>query len=66
MTDKDYKKNISRLKEIEETVKNPETGLDNIEILIDETDRLVKECYSYTRSLRAKLEDSTQDTEQTD
>lgn len=56
MTNQDYIRNIARLKEIEALVKNPESSLDRIDELIDETRRLVKECYGYTRNLKAKVD----------
>lgn len=56
MTNQDYIKNIARLKEIEDIVKNPESSLDKIDGLIEETKELVKECYSYTRSLKQKVD----------
>lgn len=56
MTNQDYIKNIARLKEIEAIVKNPESSLDKIDELIEETKKLVKECYSYTRSLKQKVD----------
>lgn len=56
MTNQDYIKNIARLKEIEAIVKNPESSLDKIDGLIEETKELVKECYSYTRSLKQKVD----------
>ena len=55
MNNEDYRKNIERLKEIEKTVRDPESSLDRIDELIDETRRLVKECYGYTRSLSEKI-----------
>ena len=55
MNNEDYRKNIERLKEIENTVRDPESSLDRIDALIDETRRLVKECYGYTRSLSEKI-----------
>ena len=55
MNNEDYRKNIERLKEIENTVRDPESSLDRIDELIDETRRLVKECYGYTRSLSVKI-----------
>ena len=55
MNNEDYRKNIERLKEIENTVRDPESSLDRIDELIDETRRLVKECYGYTRSLSEKI-----------
>ena len=42
MNNEDYRKNIERLKEIENTVRDPESSLDRIDELIDETRRLVK------------------------
>ena len=54
MNNEDYRKNIERLKEIENTVRDPESSLDRIDELIDETRRRVKECYGYTRSLSEK------------
>lgn len=56
MTDKEYIKNVNRLKEIAEIVKDPGTGLDRIDALIEETGKLVSACYSYTRGLREKVE----------
>ena len=56
MTNQDYIRNIARLKEIEAIVKNPESSLDKIDELIDETRRLVTECYGYTRTLKQKVD----------
>ncbi len=56
MTNQDYIRNIARLKEIEAIVKNPESSLDRIDELIDETRKLVAECYGYTRSLKQKVD----------
>ena len=56
MTNQDYIRNIARLKEIEAIVKNPESSLDKIDELIDETRRLVTECYVYTRTLKQKVD----------
>lgn len=56
MTNQEYINNIARLKEIEAIVRNPESSLDRIDELIDETRRLVTECYAYTRSLRRKVD----------
>jgi len=56
MTNKEYQDNIARLKEIEATVKNPESSLDKIDELIDETKKLVSACYAYTRGLRQKVD----------
>ena len=55
MNNEDYRKNIERLKEIEKTVRDPESSLDKIDELIDETRRLVEECYEYTRMLSGKI-----------
>ena len=56
MTNQDYIRNIARLKEIEAIVKNPESSLDRIDELIDETRKRVAECYGYTRSLKQKVD----------
>lgn len=52
-----YKKNVERLREIEALVKNPETGLDDIDALLEETKVLATECYRYTRGLSVKVEE---------
>lgn len=56
MTNKEYVDNVARLKEIESIVKDPESSLDKIDELIEETKRIVTECYGYTRGLKAKVE----------
>lgn len=56
MDNKEYRKKISRLKEIEEIVKNPDSSLDKIDDLLAETKKLAADCYAYTRSLREKVE----------
>lgn len=56
MDNKEYRKKIARLKEIEEIVKNPDSSLDKIDDLLTETKKLAADCYAYTRSLREKVE----------
>lgn len=56
MTNQEYIQNIERLKEIEATVKNPESSLDKIDELIEETKKIVTACYAYTRGLKEKVE----------
>lgn len=56
MTNKDYKENIARLKQIEAMVKDPEASLDKIDELLEETKQLVEDCHAYTRTLREKTE----------
>ncbi|MCQ2184447.1 MAG: hypothetical protein MJY62_03445 [Bacteroidales bacterium] len=56
MTNKEYIQHVDRLKEIESIVRNPESSLDRIDELIEETKRLVTECYGYTRGLKLKVE----------
>lgn len=56
MDNKEYRKKIARLKEIEEIVKNPDSSLDKIDDLLAETKKLAADCYAYTRSLREKVE----------
>lgn len=55
MDSNQYKQHVQRLQEIEALVKNPETALGDIDALIEETKRLVTECYSYTRTLSDKV-----------
>lgn len=57
MTNEDYIKKLSRLREIEDAVKKPEFSLDNIDALIDETKAIVEECLAYTRGLREKVDE---------
>ncbi len=56
ITSEKYQKNLFRLQEIEEKVKDPNVALREIDSLIDETKKLVAECYRYTRGLRSKVE----------
>ena len=56
MTNEDYIKNVSRLKEIAEAVKNPQFSLDKMDGIIEETRKIVAECTSYTRSLKEKVD----------
>lgn len=56
MTVEDYKKNIERLQQIEAEVKNPETALDKIDTLLEETKKLASECQAYTRGLHDKVD----------
>lgn len=56
MTNQEYLANIKRLKEIEAQVKNPESSLDSIDELMEETRKLVEACYGYTRGLKEKVE----------
>lgn len=56
MTNKEYIEKINRLKEIEATVKNPDSSLDKIDELIEETKALASACYAYTRELREKVD----------
>lgn len=56
MTNQEYIQKVKRLKEIETLVKDPESSLDKIDELIEETKKLASECYAYTRSLREKVD----------
>lgn len=56
MNNQDYKDNVARLKEIEAMVKDPQSSIDKIDELLEETQKLVKECYGYTRSLKDKVD----------
>lgn len=56
MTNKEYIQKINRLKEIEALVKNPDSSLEKIDELIEETKTLAAACYAFTRELRDKVE----------
>ena len=56
MTNKEYMDGVARLKEIEETVKNPQTSLDSIDALLEETKKIAAACYAYTRGLKEKVD----------
>ncbi len=60
MTNEDYAKNVARLREIEQNVKNPEFSLDKIDELIEETKKIVAECSAYTRGLMEKVDSLAQ------
>lgn len=56
MNNKDYQNNLARLREIEAIVKNPESSLDSLDALLEETKKIVADCHAYTRELRDKVE----------
>jgi len=56
MNNEQYMKNLARLKEIEAKVKDPQVSLDSIDALLDETTKIVRDCYAYTRGLKDKVE----------
>ena len=56
MKNQEYIQKINRLKEIETLVKDPESRLDKIDELIEETKALASACYAYTRELREKVD----------
>ena len=56
MTNKEYMEKVARLQEIEAKVKDPESSLDRIDELIEETKKIVSECREYTRVLKEKVE----------
>lgn len=47
---------IERLKEIEAAVRNPQMSLDKIDDYLQETEKIMAECYEYTRGLKEKVE----------
>lgn len=57
MNSNDYKNYLARLEEIERKVKDPETGQDDLEGLLEEAKTIVKNCYRYTRGLLDKIEE---------
>ena len=55
MTSDEYAARLSRLKEIEACVKDPEFSLDRIDELLEETAKIAAECYAHVRGLKEKI-----------
>lgn len=55
MTDSEYKRNLERLKEIENIVKDPECNIDEIDAIVKESQKLIQECRSYLLELQNVL-----------
>ncbi len=57
MSDKfDYAKAISELDEIAAKVENPETKLDDIDVLVGRSKELLKQCKDYLRTVKEKID----------
>ena len=57
MSDKfDYAKAISELDEIDAKVENPETKLDDIDVLVGRSKELLKQCRDYLRTVKEKID----------
>ena len=51
----DYAKSIQRLEEIARKVEDPQTGLDEMDKYLAESEELIGKCREYLRSAREKL-----------
>ena len=56
MNNEEYQKYLQRLREIEDCVKDPSTGLHKIEALIEETKTIAEKCHAFTRGLQEKVD----------
>ena len=57
MSDKfDYAKAIYELDEIAAKVENPETKLDDIDVLVGRSKELLKQCRDYLRTVKEKID----------
>ena len=52
----DYEKALSELEAIAAKVENPETKLDDIDALVSRSNRLLKECRAYLRTVKDKID----------
>ena len=51
----DYAKAVSRLEEIAKKVEDPQTGLDEMDKYLAESEELITKCREYPRTAREKL-----------
>ena len=51
----DYAKAVSRLEEIAKQVEDPQTGLDEMDKYLAESEELIGKCREYLRTAREKL-----------
>ena len=57
MSDKfDYAKAIAELDEIAAKVENPETKLDDIDVLVGRSKELLRQCKDYLRTVKEKID----------
>ncbi len=52
----DYAKAIAELDEIAAKVENPETKLDDIDVLVGRSKELLKQCRDYLRTVKEKID----------
>ena len=52
----DYAKAIAQLEEIAAKVENPETKLDDIDVLVVRSRELLKQCRDYLRTVKDKID----------
>ena len=52
----DYAKALSELEAIAAKVEDPETKLDDIDALVSRSNRLLKDCRVYLRTVKEKIE----------
>ncbi len=52
----DYAKAVAELEEIAGKVENPETKLDDVDVLVGRSKELVKACRAYLRGVQEKID----------
>ena len=52
----DYAKAVAELEEIAKKVENPETKLDEVDVLVGRSKELVKACRDYLRGVKDKID----------
>lgn len=52
----DYAKAIAELEEIARKVENPETKLDDIDVLVVRSKELLKQCREYLRTVKDRID----------
>lgn len=52
----DYAKAVAELEEIAKKVENPETKLDDVDLLVGHSKELVKACRDYLRGVKEKID----------
>ena len=52
----DYAKAVAELEEIAKKVENPETKLDDVDLLVGRSKELVKACRDYLRGVKEKID----------
>ena len=52
----DYAKAVAELEEIAKKVENPETKLDEVDLLVSRSKELVKACRDYLRGVKERID----------